>query len=75
MYVATPHESLVALDPETGKVIWTFKHSNHTGRPARGIAYWEATTKTTPRASSSAPVTVSLSRSISKTRQGRPRLR
>ncbi len=40
MYVATPHESLVALDPETGKVIWTFKHS-HTGRPARGIAYWE----------------------------------
>lgn len=39
MYVLTPHQTLVALDPETGKPIWVYKHS-HAGRPPRGIAYW-----------------------------------
>src|SRR5579862_169874 len=28
MYVATPHQTLVALEPETGKLVWSFKHSH-----------------------------------------------
>lgn len=39
MYAVTVHQSLVALDPDTGKQIWVYKH-NHEGRPPRGIAYW-----------------------------------
>ena len=39
MYVVTAHQSLVALDPETGKPIWIFAHQ-HVGRPPRGVAYW-----------------------------------
>ena len=39
MYVVTAHQSLVALDPDTGKQIWIFTHK-HNGRPPRGIAYW-----------------------------------
>jgi hypothetical protein len=37
--VVTAHQSLVALDPETGKPIWIFAHQ-HVGRPPRGVAYW-----------------------------------
>lgn len=39
MYAVTLHNTLVALDSETGKQIWVYKH-NHDGRPPRGIAYW-----------------------------------
>jgi len=39
MYLVTAYQSLVALEPETGKLIWTYSH-HHTGRPPRGIAYW-----------------------------------
>jgi glucose dehydrogenase len=39
MYTVTVHQTLVALEPETGKQIWVYKH-NHAGRPPRGIAYW-----------------------------------
>lgn len=39
MYLVTKHQTLVALEPETGKPIWVYKH-NHAGRPPRGIAYW-----------------------------------
>ncbi|MBV9768783.1 MAG: pyrroloquinoline quinone-dependent dehydrogenase [Bryobacterales bacterium] len=39
MYVVTGYQCLVALDPESGKQIWTFNH-HHVGRPPRGIAYW-----------------------------------
>ena len=39
MYAVTIHQSLVALDPQTGKAIWVYRH-NHAGRPPRGIAYW-----------------------------------
>lgn len=39
MYAITIHNTLVALDPDTGKPIWVYKH-NHEGRPPRGIAYW-----------------------------------
>ena len=39
MYLVTSYQSLVAMEPETGKVIWTYSHG-HAGRPPRGIAYW-----------------------------------
>jgi glucose dehydrogenase len=39
MYLVTSFQSLVALDPETGKQIWVFSHK-HAGRPPRGAAYW-----------------------------------
>lgn len=39
MYVVTAYQSLVALDPETGKQLWAFTHK-HSGRPPRGIGYW-----------------------------------
>jgi glucose dehydrogenase len=39
LYLLTPYQSLVAMEPETGKPIWTYSHQ-HTGRPPRGIAYW-----------------------------------
>jgi quinoprotein glucose dehydrogenase len=39
MYLVTAYQSLVALDPQTGKQIWTFTHK-HPGRPPRGVGYW-----------------------------------
>ncbi|HEY2017482.1 MAG TPA: pyrroloquinoline quinone-dependent dehydrogenase [Bryobacteraceae bacterium] len=39
LYFATPWQSLVAVEPETGKRIWTFDHQ-HAARTSRGIAYW-----------------------------------
>jgi glucose dehydrogenase len=39
MYLVTAYQSLVALQPETGKQIWIYTHK-HAGRPPRGIAYW-----------------------------------
>jgi quinoprotein glucose dehydrogenase len=39
LYFATPYQSLVAVEPETGKRIWTFGHQ-HAARTSRGIAYW-----------------------------------
>ncbi len=39
MYLLTAYQSLVAIEPETGKIVWTYSHS-HAGRPPRGIAYW-----------------------------------
>ncbi len=39
LYAVTAYQSLVALQPETGKVIWTFMHQ-HRARPPRGLAYW-----------------------------------
>src|ERR1700751_1974065 len=48
MYVVTAHKSLVALDPETGKQLWSFSHK-HNGRPPRGIAYWAGDSDNPPR--------------------------
>ena len=39
VYFVTPFQSLVAVEPETGKTIWTFDHQ-HAARTSRGIAYW-----------------------------------
>jgi len=48
LYLITAHQSLVALDPETGKQIWSFTHK-HNGRPPRGIAYWPGDAENPPR--------------------------
>lgn len=47
LYMVTAYESLVALQPETGKVLWTFAHQ-HNARPPRGIAYWPGDAKNPP---------------------------
>jgi glucose dehydrogenase len=39
MYQVTAYQSLVALEAETGRQIWIYKHQ-FGGRPPRGIAYW-----------------------------------
>jgi glucose dehydrogenase len=45
MYLPTPYQTVIALDPETGKEIWTHKLLH--GRPAgRGVAYWPGDGKT-----------------------------
>jgi glucose dehydrogenase len=39
LYMPTPYNTVVALEPETGKEIWTYKLG--AGRPAgRAVAYW-----------------------------------
>ena len=45
MYVPTPFGSIVALQPETGKELWSYKLAH--GQPARrGVAYWPGDSKT-----------------------------
>ena len=39
LYFATPYQSLVAVEADTGKRIWSFDHQ-HAARTSRGIAYW-----------------------------------
>ena len=45
MYLPTPYGTIVALDPETGKELWTYKLD--TGRPAqRAVSYWPGDKRT-----------------------------
>jgi len=47
MYFPTPYGTIVALDPETGKEIWSYKLDH--GRPApRAVSYWHGDAKTPP---------------------------
>ncbi len=39
LYFATPYQSLVAVEADTGKKLWSFDHQ-HANRTSRGIAYW-----------------------------------
>jgi quinoprotein glucose dehydrogenase len=39
LYFVTAYQSLVAVEPETGKTIWTFEHK-HAPRTQKGLAYW-----------------------------------
>lgn len=45
MYIPTPYGTVVALDPETGAEIWTFKldHGNPAGR---AVSYWPGDERT-----------------------------
>jgi glucose dehydrogenase len=45
LYMPTPYGTVIALEPETGRELWSYK-LNH-GRPAgRGVAYWSGDAKT-----------------------------
>ena len=45
LYMPTPYNSVVALEPETGKELWSYKLLH--GRPAgRGVAYWPGDKRT-----------------------------
>jgi quinoprotein glucose dehydrogenase len=39
LYFATPYQSLVAVEADTGRKIWSFDHQ-HAPRTSRGLAYW-----------------------------------
>jgi glucose dehydrogenase len=47
LYFATPYQTLVAVDPETGKTLWTFDHE-HAARTSRGLAYWPGNRNSPP---------------------------
>jgi glucose dehydrogenase len=45
LYMPTPYSTVIALEPETGKEIWSYKLDH--ARPAgRGVAYWHGDSKT-----------------------------
>jgi glucose dehydrogenase len=46
LYMPTPYATIVALNPETGEEIWTYK-LDHGRAGARGVSYWPGD-KTTP---------------------------
>lgn len=47
MYFVTRFQSVVAVDPETGKKLWSFEHKRN-ARPAKGIAYWPGNKSSPP---------------------------
>ena len=48
MYLATPGQRIVALEPETGREVWKFDpHSN--SRELRGVTYWPGDAQTRAR--------------------------
>ncbi|HEY7337992.1 MAG TPA: PQQ-binding-like beta-propeller repeat protein, partial [Bryobacteraceae bacterium] len=47
MYFVTGFQGVVAVEPETGKTLWTFEHK-HNPRPAKGIAYWAGNRNSPP---------------------------
>lgn len=48
MYLTDPYDGAVALDPETGKVLWTFRVPDRKLR-VRGISYWPGDATHGPR--------------------------
>ena len=49
MYLTTPYKRVVALEPETGKEVWSFEVDG-TGQPSqRGVEYWAGDTNTPAR--------------------------
>ena len=49
MYISTPRQRIVALDPETGKQIWEFDPAPKRQGTHRGVSYWPGDAKTPPR--------------------------
>ena len=43
MYVLLPNEAVVALDPDSGRRIWSYDPHETRTRVSRGIAYWPGT--------------------------------
>ena len=46
LYMPTPYSTVIALDPETGQELWTYK-LDHGRASERGVSYWPGD-KTTP---------------------------
>jgi len=42
IFVYSPQQMVFALDAATGKQLWKFDSSIHSGQPARGFAYWKS---------------------------------
>ncbi len=47
MYLSTPYNRAVALEPETGRKIWEYEGAHPRGM--RGISYWPGDAQTAPR--------------------------
>jgi glucose dehydrogenase len=47
MYLSTPYNRAIALEPETGKKIWEYEGTHPPGM--RGISYWPGDKETAPR--------------------------
>ena len=48
MYLSTPYQHVVAVDPTTGKEIWSF-HLPSSGPSTRGVEYWAGDGQTPPQ--------------------------
>ena len=49
MYITTPSQKVVALEPETGRALWSYDpHVKH-GRGGRGVSYWPGDGTIPPR--------------------------
>ena len=49
MYFATQKNRVVALEPETGKELWTYDPKSTRPSEHRGVSYWPGDSKTRPR--------------------------
>jgi glucose dehydrogenase/cytochrome c5 len=49
LYFSTQNQSIVALDPETGREIWKYVNPKPIGAESRGVAYWPGDKKDPPR--------------------------
>lgn len=49
MYVLLPNEVVVALDPDSGRRIWSYDPHEKRTRVSRGLAYWPGSGKMAPR--------------------------
>lgn len=49
MYVMTPSQHIVALEPETGRQLWSFDAHVDKGSVGRGVAFWPGDETTGPR--------------------------
>ncbi len=49
MYLTTPRTRVIALEPETGKEIWSYDPKVARSGEHRGVAYWPGDARTLPR--------------------------
>jgi glucose dehydrogenase/mono/diheme cytochrome c family protein len=49
MYVLLPNEAVVALDPQSGRHLWSYDPHESRTRVSRGIAWWPGTRTVAPR--------------------------
>jgi glucose dehydrogenase len=49
LYLPTPYNQIIALDPISGAKIWEYKIPNNANASTRGVAYWPGNAKTHSR--------------------------